>query len=58
MYSHSYVTIAEMVSEYHKRVRQYESDWAHQKHILCSVPVKRISVSTVEQTNDERWEPG
>ena len=58
MYSHSYVTIAEMVSEYHKRIRQCERDCTYQRRIVRSVPVKSISVSTVEQTHDERWEPG
>ena len=52
------MSVATMTAEYHERMRQWERQIAYEKHIVCSVPVKCIAVSAVEQTHDERWEPG
>lgn len=58
MHTSSFTSVVEMTAEYHERTRQWERQIAYEKHIVRSVPVKRIAVSATEPTNSERWEPG
>lgn len=53
-----YTTVKEMMTEYAKRIREFERQVRYERAIVRSVPERAIVACSRILDNDERWEPG
>ena len=58
MYYCAYTTVKETVTEYRKRIREWERQVQYESAIVRSVPERAIVACSRILDNDERWEPG
>ena len=58
MYYCAYTTVIETVTEYRKRIREWERQVQYERAIVRSVPERAIVACSRILDNDERWEPG